>query len=98
MNRDIDIGRFVNAGRYADMRAEFLRDCSRGQLSELVRLDELDDHLAFIADEAVELAETLWEDMLENVELPEKAKDRDKYLEYMAERIDAIVCKELIFC
>ena len=73
-----------------------LRDCSRGQLSELVRLDELDDHLAFIAEEAVELAETLWEDMLENVELPDK--DRDKYLEEMAERIDDIVCRELIFC
>ena len=82
MNMDVDIGRFVSAARYADMRAEFLRDCSRGQLSELVRLDELDDHLAFIAEEAVELAETLWEDMLENVELPDK--DRDKYLEEMA--------------
>ena len=96
MNMDVDIGRFVSAARDADMRAEFLRDCSRGQLSELVRLDELDDHLAFIAEEAVELAETLWEDMLENVELPDK--DRDKYLEEMAERIDDIVCRELIFC
>ena len=34
--------------------------------------------------------------MLENVELPDK--DRDKYLEEMAERIDDIVCRELIFC
>ena len=96
MNMDVDIGRVVSAARDADMRAEVLRDCSRGQLSELVRLDELDDHLAFIAEEAVELAETLWEDMLENVELPDK--DRDKYLEEMAERIDDIVCRELIFC
>lgn len=95
MNNEVDISRYLCPGRYADMRAEFLRDCSRGQLSELVRLDELYDHLDAVDEEALEMAEDLWDGMLEECDLSDD--ELDEYLEQLAERIDEIVCRELIF-